>query len=76
MEWVHPVEVVQEQAKGPEWVDHEEEREVVRERVQDQKGCVYALNVARLSPMKRESLATTKPVQNVVQRWCEDNSQF
>jgi hypothetical protein len=68
-EQARPGGAVLEQGEVQEWVDPVGEEWVAPERVQVQKESVYALNVARLSPMKRESLATTGNVPNVGRRW-------
>ena len=68
MEWVHPVEVVQEQAEVPEWVVHEEEREVVRERVQVREENACAQSAERPLLIKQVRRATLSNAQNVVHR--------
>jgi hypothetical protein len=75
-EKVPPEAVVQEQAEVPEWVDLVREGWVAPEQVQALEGSASARNAGLLFLMRPESPVTTKAVQNVAQRWCEDNSQF
>jgi hypothetical protein len=75
-EQAHPEVLVQEQAEVQEWVDLVGEEWAAPEPVQVRLENALVLNVERVSPMKPEYPVTTKAVQNVVQRWYEDNSQF
>jgi hypothetical protein len=76
MEQAHSGGVVQEQAEVQEWVDLAGEGWEDREPVRALRENASVLSVGLRFPMRSGFPVTTKTVQNVVQRWCEDNSQF